>query len=407
HCRSLNDVSRLLLFSSVGQLTIPTSATILVSSVLLRMHLDGRSSSGTRRKSKSHRQSIDDHIERASQVIERTDGTGVLLNVARALLARAIFIVHSIATIWQTVKIEGKNSVWGFALISIIILFEGGHTIILRAGDERKWFCPSVLLYIIATAPPIWLLETKMCEWKLTQDSAVVSDEKQVRLQMLEQLMLVVVIIGRWLLPKGDISREQLSQILLAYLAIASDIVEFFDVFKEEIVWRDPTVQNIILATWTLSLLQFPFVLTVSRARKMRVAIIKTYDGMVVEHRHRRPANVIYDVDLWAIILANALQDIPFISVRLFLMFNRGLVTYTMIFFTCKNALIIALQTYRAFVLYHDRYLYPQELPEEIYKRRHSHGGRKKTKLNREDERQQTYTTKHPTIISRKCITEE
>ena len=42
--------------------------------------------------------------------------------------------------------------------------------------------------------------------------------EKELRLQILEQLLLVTLIIGRWILPKGDISREQLSQILLAYL---------------------------------------------------------------------------------------------------------------------------------------------------------------------------------------------
>lgn len=42
--------------------------------------------------------------------------------------------------------------------------------------------------------------------------------EEELHLQLLEQLLLVVLIVGRWLLPKGDISREQLSQILLAYL---------------------------------------------------------------------------------------------------------------------------------------------------------------------------------------------
>ncbi|VDK82470.1 unnamed protein product [Cylicostephanus goldi] len=203
----------------------------------------------------------------------------------------------------------------------------------MRAGDERKWFCTSLLLYIVATAPPIWLLETKMCEWRrevelhgeskirigrLVPDNqeiycirifAVPYDsylqrtssfpqggaEEELRLQLLEQLLLVVLIIGRWLLPKGDISREQLSQILLAYLhplssqhffqAISSDIVEFFDVFKEKPVYNNVGVQQIVLAAWTLSLLQFPFVLTVSRARKMRVAITKTYEELILPTR--------------------------------------------------------------------------------------------------------------------------
>ncbi|KHN76965.1 Transmembrane protein 26 [Toxocara canis] len=338
------------------------------------------------------------HIEIGGELLDPSEGTFVLLNIGRAILARTLFIVHSIATIWQTVHMEERNSVWGFALIAIAILLEGAHTIVMRAGDERKWFCPSVLLYVIATAPPIWLLERKLCEWRMTKQGLLADEE--FRLQMLEQLLLVVLIIGRWLLPKGDISREQLSQILLAYLAISSDIVEFFDVFKEKVVWSSPFVQHIILGAWTLSLLQFPFVLTVSRARKMRVAITKNFEELIVENRrpdpcnlsllqfpfvltvsrarkmrvaitknfeeliveNRRPdpCNVLYDVDMWAIILANSLQDIPFLSVRLYLMFDRGLVTYTMVFFTCKNALIIVLQTYRAFILFNDRYLHPR-----------------------------------------------
>ena len=36
----------------------------------------------------------------------------------------------------------------------------------LFLGDERKWFAPSVLLYILAASPPIWLLELTMCDWR-------------------------------------------------------------------------------------------------------------------------------------------------------------------------------------------------------------------------------------------------
>lgn len=176
-------------------------------------------------------------------------------------------------------------------------------------------------------------------------------------LQLLEQLLLVVLIIGRWLLPKGKISREQLSQILLAYLAMSSDIVEFFDVFKERPVYSDKFVQYVVLSAWTLSLLQFPFVLTLSRARKMRVAIT---DEVYVKKR-TTAWQAVYDIDLWAILLANSLQDVPFLTVRLYLFSQHGLLTYTMAFFICKNLLIIALQTYRAFVLFNDRYLHPGE----------------------------------------------
>uniref|UniRef100_A0A8R1DQA3 Transmembrane protein 26 n=1 Tax=Caenorhabditis japonica TaxID=281687 RepID=A0A8R1DQA3_CAEJA len=299
------------------------------------------------------------HATKLKQRPNSVDASHVLISCLRAIIARGIFIVHSIVTIRQTVLISERESVWGFALLSLLIVFEGGYAIIMRAGDERKWFCTSVLLYIVATAPSIWILETKICNWRngmdknsLTvydnlQNSIGIHDNSELRLQLLEQLLLVNLIVGRWLLPKGDISREQLSQILLAYLAISSDIVEFFDVFKERVVYSNSRVQKIVLSAWTLSLLQFPFVLTVSRARKMRVAITNDYEQLFARNRPRSCFKAFYDVDIWAIFLANALQDVPFLLTRLYLMTVHNLVTYTMIFFFFKNMLIILLQTYR------------------------------------------------------------
>ncbi|CAL2029861.1 unnamed protein product [Caenorhabditis brenneri] len=299
------------------------------------------------------------------------DASHVLISCLRAILARGIFIVHSIVTIRQTVLISERESVWGFALLSLLIVFEGGYAIIMRAGDERKWFCTSVLLYIVATAPPIWILETRICNWRANMEKSTqgfetiqhpvaLKDNSELRLQLLEQLLLVNLIVGRWLLPKGDISREQLSQILLAYLAISSDIVEFFDVFKEKVVYSNSNVQTIVLTAWTLSLLQFPFVLTVSRARKMRVAITNDYEQLFARQRPRSCFKAFYDVDIWAIFLANALQDVPFLLTRLYLMTVHNLVTYTMIFFFFKNMLIILLQTYRSIIIINDRYINPK-----------------------------------------------
>jgi hypothetical protein len=43
---------------------------------------------------------------------------------------------------------------------------------------------------------------------------------------MVEQLLLFVLILGRWMLPKGKISRDELSQLLLVYIGMAADIIE-------------------------------------------------------------------------------------------------------------------------------------------------------------------------------------
>jgi len=43
---------------------------------------------------------------------------------------------------------------------------------------------------------------------------------------MIEQMLLFLLILGRWALPKGNISRNELSQLLLVYIGMAADIIE-------------------------------------------------------------------------------------------------------------------------------------------------------------------------------------
>ena len=53
---------------------------------------------------------------------------------------------------------------------------------------------------------------------------------------LIEQLLLFFLILGRWMLPKGDISRDELSQLLLVYIGMAADIIEckiYFHEFHE------------------------------------------------------------------------------------------------------------------------------------------------------------------------------
>ena len=67
---------------------------------------------------------------------------------------------------------------------------------------------------------------------------------------IIEQLLMLLLIIGRWMLPKvsifllhifvgffipkGEMTRDALAQLLLTYIGTAADIIEFFDSFKVE-----------------------------------------------------------------------------------------------------------------------------------------------------------------------------
>jgi hypothetical protein len=171
---------------------------------------------------------------------------------------------------------------------------------------------------------------------------------------------MLILIIGRWLLPKGDLTRDQLSQLLLVYIGTAADIIEFFDSFKVSkildtisihsntelsiilhfLVQDDKVASNrvlcvIILAIWSWSLLQFTMVLTASPMKSKKVKV------RVKDKKHNNKCchtakNVCCSVDVWSILINIILQDAPFFIFRLLLILHYKIISETNIFFTCK-----------------------------------------------------------------------
>lgn len=157
-------------------------------------------------------------------------------------------------------------------------------------------FCPSVFLYLISVVPAIWLLELDKMERRLQKatgedvglrppnfkglDKYLGNQFKlpEIRVDsgtwitLIEQFLMLILIIGRWLLPKGDLTRDQLSQLLLVYIGTAADIIEFFDSFKDSTIANDRWLIFLTLGIWSWSLMQFTIVLSATRARKPRGA---------------------------------------------------------------------------------------------------------------------------------------
>ncbi|KAJ8706563.1 hypothetical protein PYW07_012641 [Mythimna separata] len=91
-------------------------------------------------------------------------------------------------------------------------------------------FCPSVFIYLGLVVPAIWLLELHKVDLrlqKLVNDTVVETDfpipgaskiPTDTWVTLIEQFLMLTLIVGRWLLPKGDLTRDQLSQLLLVYI---------------------------------------------------------------------------------------------------------------------------------------------------------------------------------------------
>lgn len=165
-------------------------------------------------------------------------------------------------------------------------------------------FCPSVFLYLSSVVPAIWLLELNKMERRFRmvtgEDVALrppnfreldkilgnqfklpeIRVDSGTWITLIEQFLMLILIIGRWLLPKGDLTRDQLSQLLLVYIGTAADIIEFFDSFKDNTIANERLLVFLTLGIWSWSLLQFTIVLSATRARKSRGATTNTdYSG--------------------------------------------------------------------------------------------------------------------------------
>ncbi|KAK3595606.1 hypothetical protein CHS0354_009567, partial [Potamilus streckersoni] len=79
---------------------------------------------------------------------------------------------------------------------------------------------------------------------------------------MEEESMLILIIVCRWLMPRGHLNRNGLSQLLLMYLGICADIIDFSEYFEYRNVPSNKTFAYTILGVWTWCLMQFTLVVT-------------------------------------------------------------------------------------------------------------------------------------------------
>ncbi|XP_796133.2 transmembrane protein 26-like [Strongylocentrotus purpuratus] len=331
-----------------------------------------------------------------------------------ALVTRVMFIVHNLTSVARAVTVTDDRRLWFLALTIIGLLLETVFTIVKNKGEEWKWFCPSVLFFLAGSVPSIWILEFDLLNRRgvpaVSQDVQYTDDLVMARTWVLalEQLLLFVLIVGRWLLPKGEITRDQLSQLLLVYIATAADIIEFFDSFNSDESPYNRELITAVLTLWSWSLVQFTLVLTSTRGSPEYSLSVRPTQPRVLEetdvnkwHRLAKMRRVVMhtripwpwgrfgqvmplpnppgknrvlpvrpededkvypynrcaclESEIWAVMVALCLQDGPFLILRLILISHYKIFTHLSLFFTSKNALVLMLQLYRLIVVHQEK----------------------------------------------------
>ncbi|KAM4702799.1 transmembrane protein 26 [Rhinophrynus dorsalis] len=306
-------------------------------------------------------------------------GLIVFLN---AVFTRLLFILHSLVGVWRVTEIKKDNMFWLLALLNIFLCLEMVLTLKFKKGRGLNWCSPAIFCYLISIVPSLWLLEvnydSQSCNNKsldslsLPNSTYFGSDPASVVKTAVElanticetvwtlglhQTFLLLLIIGRWLLPIGaGITRDQLSQLLLMFVGTAADILEFTsETLEQENVRNNIILVYSILAVWTWSMLQFPLDLAVKNIGCQQSSSSKNRLCLLLCR---------YSADLWNIGISLLIQDGPFLISRMILMAYFKVINQMLVFFTAKNLLVVMLQFYRLIVLLIDFYNTLEDQPE-------------------------------------------
>ncbi|XP_018408582.1 PREDICTED: transmembrane protein 26-like [Nanorana parkeri] len=279
--------------------------------------------------------------------------------ILSAILSRVIFTVHGFLLVWQVVLVKHNPHYWMLVIGLLLLYVEMVLTITITRKGEWKWFSPMVFLYLASVIPSVFILELEYLQTRtLMSNSSTsivyvpgVSNFKPSFqwLEALEQVMVLVLVITRWLMPKGEMSRDQLSQLLLIYIGLGADLLDILLLIKEPSVATNQFVTIVGLSLFSWAVLHFTLVLTAGPAATPEET--ENDCNPQSPNRSESCASSCCTSEVWSLLIAVLMQDGPFLIFRLYLTIKEGVLNEMMIFFICKNILTVFLEIYRIAVI--------------------------------------------------------
>jgi hypothetical protein len=177
----------------------------------------------------------------------------------------------------------------------------------------------------------------------------------------LELSLLLLIIMGRWFLPKAEsLSRTALSQLLLVYMSLASDMVDLLSLLNEVQVQESSVMHFFTLSIFSWGLFQFSLNLIINNKDENNLDNLDNSSANSSVYDNTKEENTIseyfmscfnFSNEIWSILISLIFQDGPFLALRLTAVFRFNVRTFTTMFFTCKNGIILFIQCYRLFAI--------------------------------------------------------
>ncbi|XP_063346900.1 transmembrane protein 26-like isoform X5 [Pelmatolapia mariae] len=214
-----------------------------------------------------------------------------LIKFISAIITRALFILIALIGVWRVTRVKEHNFYWLLTFLFLPLVLEMIITLRRRKGKDYKWFSPPIFLFLISIIPSMWLLELhhqqnkdsepkcqkldsldlyNLIQNKTSRNLTITDSLKDIDelfsavcandwILALHQILLILLIVGKWLLPLGGgVTRDELSQLLLIFVGTAADILEFTSETLSDIKDNNDMLVYVILGVWTWSMLQFP-----------------------------------------------------------------------------------------------------------------------------------------------------
>uniref|UniRef100_A0AAZ3Q744 Uncharacterized protein n=1 Tax=Oncorhynchus tshawytscha TaxID=74940 RepID=A0AAZ3Q744_ONCTS len=176
-----------------------------------------------------------------------------------AVVTRSLFLLISLIGVWRVVWVKNNALYWFLTILYLPLVIEMILTLKRKKLQDYKWFSPAIFLFLISIIPSLWILELHHQQNKATDsrcDKLDSSENIKSLLNMwrgnstngsetllqvvsllssvcandwilaLHQTLLILLVIGKWLLPvAGGVTRDELSQLLLLFVGTAADIL--------------------------------------------------------------------------------------------------------------------------------------------------------------------------------------
>ncbi|XP_051787226.1 transmembrane protein 26-like [Erpetoichthys calabaricus] len=261
--------------------------------------------------------------------------------------------------VWRVVWVKGDKVYWALAIGVCLLVIESFFTLRYTSRGEWKWFSPSVFLYLCSALPCVWILELNTVEFvpNASLGSAHRREHRGLSIPKvfdttiwttgLEQSMLFILVLGRWLMPAGELSEDQLSQLLMMDIGMGADILELFEPFKEPDIKIKYRVLIFGLSVFSWAFLQFPIVLTqTTSVATNQYDVVATEEGKEPGKTRKGFLQTCFSSEMWSNIVTVGMLDGPFFIYRVYALAWGKMENQMTIFFACKNVLSVVFVIY-------------------------------------------------------------